>query len=269
MADQVKPAWVNFGAHVKSLRTTQGWSLEDLAQLTHFSATYHSKIENAKRVPNEDIVTAMDSVFGTNGALLRLWRDVKRSESGTGWYEQSEEYEKEAEEIRFFHPFVIPGFFQSEEYACVLISHTVPMADEARIQKTIGARKAWRERLRTDDSLMLSVVIPELVLTQNVGGPNVMRDQFGRLQKEATAEGVTIQILPLGLSDFTWTVGAFRLIYINDRSPLVCSEHTTGEHITDEAPQVRRLEVAYNKLLTWALPPDASIEKMTEIKEAL
>ena len=269
MADQVKPAWVNFGAHVKGLRTTQGWPLEDLAQLTHFSATYHSKIENAKRVPNEDIVTAMDSVFGTNGALLRLWRDVKRSEGGTGWYEQSEEYEKEAEEIRFFHPFVIPGFFQTEEYARVLISHTVPMADEARIQKTIEARKAWRERLRTHDSLMLSVVIPELVLSQNVGGSNVMQDQLGRLQKEAVAEGVTIQLLPLGLSDFTWTVGAFRLIYINDRSPLVCSEHTTGEHITDEAPQVRRLEVAYNKLLTWALPPDASLEKMTEIKEAL
>ncbi|WP_083924356.1 helix-turn-helix domain-containing protein [Nocardiopsis lucentensis] len=269
MADQKQPAWVSFGDHVRSLRRQEGWSLQHLAKLTNYSATYHSKVERAVRSPKQGIVEAMDSAFGTNGALLRMWRDVERSESGSGWYEQSGEYEKEAEEIRFFHPFVVPGFFQTEEYARVLISHTVPMADEARIQKTIAARKAWRERLRTDDSLMLSAVIPELVLTQRVGGSDVMREQLERLTKEATAEGVTIQLLPLGLNDFTWTAGAFRLIYIGDRSPLVCSEHTTGEHITDEAPQVRRLEVAYNKLLSWALPPDASLAKMTEIKEAL
>ncbi len=237
--------------------------------MTNYSATYHSKVERAVRAPKQGIVDAMDTAFSTNGALLRLWRDVERLESGSGWYEQSEEYEKEADEIRFFHPFVIPGFFQTEGYARILISHTVPMANEARIQRTIAARQSWRERLQTEGSLMLSVVIPELVLTQRVGGSHVMRDQLERLEKEATAEGITIQVLPMGLSDFTWTVGSFRLIYINDRSPLVCSEYTTGEHITDEAPQVRRLEVAYNKLQTWALSPDDSLEKMTEIKEAL
>nr|WP_255495156.1 helix-turn-helix transcriptional regulator [Nocardiopsis sp. FR4] len=267
--DRTIPAWVEFGKHLRRLRKQQRLSLDQVAALTTYSATYHGKLERAVRPPNHAIVEALDREFSTNGALLRMWRDVERAESGSGWYEQSEEYEKEADEIRFFHPFVIPGFFQTEEYSRVLISHTVPMANEARIQRTIAARKSWRERLRTEDTLMLNVVIPELVLTQRVGGSHVMREQLECLEQEAAAEGITIQVLPLGLSDFTWTVGAFRLIYINDRSPLVCSEHTTGEHITDEAPQVRRLEVAYNKLQTWALPPDASLEKMTGLKEAL
>ncbi|MBB6118370.1 helix-turn-helix domain-containing protein [Nocardiopsis algeriensis] len=269
MVDQKKPVWISFGEHVRGLRRQMGWSLDQLGRETTYSATYHSKVERAVRSPKQGIVEAMDSAFGTNGALLRMWRDVARLESGAGWYEQSEEYEKEANEIRFFHPFVIPGFFQTEGYSRVLISHTVPMANEARIQKTVAARKAWRERLKTEDSLMLSVVIPELVLTQRVGGSQVMREQLGRLAEEAMARGTTIQVLPLGLSDFTWTVGAFRLIYVGDRSPIACSEHTTGEHVTDEAMQVRRLEVAYNKLLSWSLPPDASLARMTEIKEAL
>jgi transcriptional regulator with XRE-family HTH domain len=269
MVDRTIPTWVEFGKHLRRLRKQQRLSLDQLATLTTYSATYHGKIERAVRLPNHGIVEALDREFSTNGALLRMWRDVTRSESGSGWYEQSEEYEKEADEIRFFHPFVIPGFFQTEDYSRVLISHTVPMANEARIQRTIAARKSWRERLSTGDSLMLSVVIPELVLTQSVGGSGVMQEQLERLVGEATAEGITIQVLPLGLSDFTWTVGAFRLIYINDRSPLVCAEHTTGEHITDEANHVRELEVSYNKLLTWALPPDVSLAKMIEIKEAL
>ena len=269
MADQKQPAWVSFGDHVKSLRRQEGWSLQHLAKLTNYSATYHSKVERAVRSPKQGIVEAMDSAFGTNGALLRMWRDVERSESGAGWYEQSGEYEKEATEIRFFHPFVIPGFFQTESYARVIVTHSVPTATKEHIQKTVTARKAWRERLQTEDELMLNVVVPEFVLTQNVGGPGVMQEQLDRLIKEAQGDSITVQVLPTGLSDFTWVVGAFRLIYINDRSPLVCAEHSAGEFITDEAHYVRRLEVAYNKLQTWALSPDDSMNKMKEIKEAL
>ncbi|MEV2274750.1 helix-turn-helix transcriptional regulator [Nocardiopsis sp. NPDC049922] len=269
MADQKQPAWVSFGNHVKSLRRQEGWSLQRLAKLTNYSATYHSKVERAVRPPKQGIVEAMDSAFGTNGALLRMWRDVERSESGSGWYEQSGEYEKEAEEIRFFHPFVVPGFFQTEGYARALISDTIPATDEAGMKKIVSARQSWRKRLRTGNGLMLNVIIPEFTLTQPVGGPEVMAEQFDVLSKESQAEGIAVQILPLGLKDFTWTVGAFRLIYINDRSPLLCCEHATGEDITDEAHYVRRLEIAYNKLQMWALSPADSLQKLNKLKESL
>ncbi|MFI6576669.1 helix-turn-helix domain-containing protein [Nocardiopsis sp. NPDC050513] len=269
MVDRQRPGWVEFGKHVRRLRTQANLSLDRLARLTTYSATYLSKIERAVRVPNAGIVEALDRELGTHGALLRMWRDAERAETDPGWYEQSDEYEKKATEIRFFHPFVVPGFFQVESYTRVIATHSVPVGSRDSVRRAVETRRAWRERLRTDGDLVLSVVVPEFVLTQPVGGPEVMRDQLERLIQEAQGEFVSVQVLPMGISDFAWTVGAFRLIYFEDRSPIICSDHSVGEHITDEVTHVRYLESVYNKLQAWALSPDASLQKIKDRKDAL
>ncbi|WP_116248138.1 helix-turn-helix transcriptional regulator [Nocardiopsis sp. FIRDI 009] len=268
MVDRPKPAWVEFGKHVRRLRTQANLSLDRLARLTTYSATYHSKIERAVRVPNVGIVEALDRELGTRGALLRMWRDVARSESGS-WYEQPDEYEKEATEIRFFHPFVLPGFLQTESYARIITSHSVPNIDRESLEKTVGMRQAWRRLLRENEDLRLSVVIPEFVLTRLVGGAETMREQLERLIQESQTEGLTLQVLPEGISDFAWTVGAFWLVYIEDQSPIVCTEHCIGGHMTSEARYVRKLESAYNRLQVWALSPNDSLHKIKALRDVL
>ncbi|WP_028648662.1 Scr1 family TA system antitoxin-like transcriptional regulator [Nocardiopsis sp. CNT312] len=269
MVDRLKPAWVEFGKHVRRLRTQGNLSLDRLSRMTSYSATYHSKIERAVRVPNAGIVEALDREFGTNGALIRMWRDVERSENGKVWYYDPDDYVREGTEMRYFHPFVLPGFLQVEEYARVIASHASTTLDREHVQRVVSGRTQWRERLRENTDLVVSVVIPEFVLTRLVGGAEVMRGQLERLAAEAREEAVTVQVLPSGIRDFAWTAGAFWLVYFSDQSPLVVSEHSSGEHVTDEESVVRRLEATYSRLQVWALSPDASLQRIEEVREEL
>nr|WP_255459394.1 DUF5753 domain-containing protein [Nocardiopsis sp. FR26] len=190
------------------------------------------------------------------------------SQSALDWYEQSRGYEKRAHEIRFFHPLVVPGFFQTADYARVIVTHTVPTASEKRIQKVIRTRASWRADLDTDEGLMLNVIVTELALTRPVTS-EVMREQLDRLIQEAEKPTITLQVLPSGISDLAWLSGAFRLVYIEGEQPLLCAEHAVGEYLTDEEQETRKLETVFSNLQAWALPPDVSARKLEEMRQAL
>ncbi|MFE3458173.1 DUF5753 domain-containing protein [Nocardiopsis aegyptia] len=268
MDEPQKAEWVKFGQRVKRLRKRQGLSLAALAAAAGWSATYLGKIENAKRSPNPDVVEDLDRVLRTNGALLRDWGDVLRAGTTPEWYEQSRAYEKRANELRFFHPLVVPGFFQTRDYARVIITQSVPAASEEHVLNVIRTRQSWRTDLKTGDGLLLNVILTELALTQPIAS-EIMGEQLDRLIHEAQESPVTIQVLPLGVPDLAWLSGAFRLIYIEDEQALLCTEHARGEYLTADPSSVRSLEARFSKLQAWALPPDASVEKLKEMRQAL
>ncbi|NYH52827.1 MULTISPECIES: helix-turn-helix domain-containing protein [Nocardiopsis] len=268
MDEPRKSEWVRFGLHLKRLRTQQGLSLNRLADRAEWSATYLGKLENAKRAPNADVVRDLDRELRTNGALLRAWNDVVRAQAALDWYEQSRGYEKRAHEIRFFHPLVVPGFFQTPEYARVIVTHTVPTASEKRIQNVIRTRESWRKDLDTDGGLVLNVILTELALTRPIAS-EVMREQLDRLIQEAERPTVTLQVLPSGISDLAWLSGAFRLVYIEGEQPLLCAEHAIGEYLTDDEQETRKMETVFSKLQAWALPPDVTARKLGEMRQAL
>ncbi|OLT26508.1 hypothetical protein BJF83_21100 [Nocardiopsis sp. CNR-923] len=268
MDEPRKSEWVRFGQRVKRLRKQQGLSLNEVAKGTGWSASYLGKIENATRTPNGDVVTALDRALRTNGALLRDWGDVLKAKAEPKWYRQSRDYDKRASEIRIFHPLVVPGFFQTSDYARLLISQAVPGVSEERIQNVVDTRASWRADLNTDAGLILNVVLTELALTQPIS-PEIMRAQLDRLTRESEEVNVTVQVLQTGVPDLAWLRGAFRLIYGEDGQPVLCVEQAVGESLTDDAREIRDLEAVFSKLQAWALPPDASVRKLKEMRQAL
>ncbi|MCY9786221.1 helix-turn-helix transcriptional regulator [Nocardiopsis sp. EMB25] len=268
MDEPQKPEWVRFGQRVKRLRRRQGLSLNELARRTDWSASYLGKIENATRAPNGDVVTALDRALRTNGALLREWGDVLKARTEPEWYRQSRDYEKRAREIRFFHPLVVPGFFQTSEYARLLISQSVPGASEDHIQNVIRTRASWRADLRTDAGLALNVILAETALSLPMPA-EVMGEQIERLVQESERANITVQILPAGVPDLAWINGPFRLIYIGDEQAVLCVEHPVGELLFADTREIRNLEAVFGRLQAWALPPDSSARKLKEMRQAL
>ncbi|WP_017600566.1 helix-turn-helix domain-containing protein [Nocardiopsis lucentensis] len=268
MDEPQKPEWVRFGQRVKRLRKQQGLSLNALAKGTGWSASYLGKIEKATRAPNGDVVTTLDSALRTNGALLREWGDVLKARTEPEWYRQSRDYDKRAREIRFFHPVVVPGFFQTSEYARVLTSQAVPGAPEERIQNVIDTRASWRADLKTDAGLLLNIIMAETALSLPIP-PEIMGEQIDRLIQESQEAAITFQILPAGVPDLAWIIGPFRLIYIGDEQAVLCVEHPVGELLFDDVREIRDLEAVFSRLQAWALPPDASARKLKEMRQAL
>ncbi|MDA2811524.1 helix-turn-helix transcriptional regulator [Nocardiopsis sp. RSe5-2] len=266
MPENPVPSWAQFGKYLREARREADLSLDGLGARIPYSASLVSKIERGVRAPNQDIVQALDSVLGTNGELLQAWKDADRARNEPFWFEQAAEYEKQATRICFFHPFVLPGFFQEPEYARLLVAHVDPSDDTRVADGVADARQGWREKLR---GARLEVVIPEQVLRAGVGGPEVMRPQMERLVREAADPSATIQVLPADVPDFSWTVGAFRLMYRQYTPFMLCTEHAGGEALSRDKTLIRQLERAFGRLQVWSRSPTDSVDMMVRIKESL
>ncbi|HEX5493677.1 MAG TPA: tetratricopeptide repeat protein [Mycobacteriales bacterium] len=61
-----------FGAELRRLRTSAGYSLAHVAGVTHYSRGHLSKIESGKARPNEKLASACDVALDTGGVLAAL-----------------------------------------------------------------------------------------------------------------------------------------------------------------------------------------------------
>src|SRR6202161_1856319 len=124
------PAGV-FGAELRYYRTRAGLSQKDLALRANVSHDVISKIETGERPPAEDFPPRLDAIseLDTQGALTRLWRDLKKSlkQRAYGWFQEWADPEPEATALRWYEPLVVPGLLQTEDYARAILSLNPPV----------------------------------------------------------------------------------------------------------------------------------------------
>ncbi|RKS05955.1 hypothetical protein DFP74_1573 [Nocardiopsis sp. Huas11] len=107
--------------------------------------------------------------------------------------------EEAASEISTFETQIVPGLFQTEDYARAVIravhavNHT-PTADiEDRVQVRMRRQAAWEER----GAPHVWAIIGEAAIRQQAGGVPTMRGQLQRLlELSDMQERVTLQVLP-------------------------------------------------------------------------
>ncbi|MDX6328445.1 MAG: hypothetical protein QOI83_828, partial [Streptomycetaceae bacterium] len=65
-------AWQSFGRELRRVRTVRGLSLTRLAELTHYSKGYLSKIETGAKPASSDLARRLDDALDAGGHLMRL-----------------------------------------------------------------------------------------------------------------------------------------------------------------------------------------------------
>jgi hypothetical protein len=103
--------------------------------------------------------------------------------------------EDEAATLRTYQPNLVPGLLQTERYAWELIETQSDLPLET-VRRLATLRTLRQQVLSRDDSPRLDVILDEAVLRRPVGGPAVMRAQYGQLAEIAARPGVTVQVLP-------------------------------------------------------------------------
>ncbi|MBV1850039.1 helix-turn-helix domain-containing protein [Catellatospora tritici] len=62
----------HFGAELRRLRLAAGYSLTEMVNLTYYSKSHLSKVENGLKPPSEDLARRCDALLGAAGELTRL-----------------------------------------------------------------------------------------------------------------------------------------------------------------------------------------------------
>lgn len=170
---------------------------------------------------------------------------------------------------RMYQPSIVPGILQTRDYAAA-IAGQVLRAGKPELDQAIDARVARASRLTGPDSLLAHAVISESALRLQIGGPQVMADQYRRLRELAELPNVTIQVLPLAHG-----VGAAfpaPFVLLGYRRPvgnpgIAYIEHLTRTVFMDDPDEIADYRTAWDRVSAAALDAAASTQFIQAIAD--
>jgi hypothetical protein len=128
--------------------------------------------------------------------------------------------EDDAAVLRTYQPNLVPGLLQTEHYAWELIGTQSDLPLEV-VRRLASLRALRQQVLSRDDAPRLDVILDEAVLRRPVGGPTVMREQYGHLAEIAASRRVTILVLPFEAGPSHALGSGFHIFEFNGGEPAV------------------------------------------------
>lgn len=130
--------------------------------MVRFSKHTVASIEQGRRVPDWDFVTAADAAPGFTDVLHEAFRKVTREPSGlAAWFRRWAWYEQRAISLFTYECRLIPGLLQTETYARTLFANQVPLWDDEQIEAQLRARLERQRLLRERPHTLFSFVLEE------------------------------------------------------------------------------------------------------------
>lgn len=166
-----------FADELRLARQAAGLSQDQLAEHINFSQSLVAMVETCKRPPTIAFAKACDETLNTGGLLTRIAQRAMKQEMTPEWFHPWTTAEKEATTLRTYHPTVIPGLLQTEEYARTLLSAD-PGATPEEVEQRVAARM---ERQVVLTRCPLVAVLDESALRRKVAEPKIMQDQLTAL----------------------------------------------------------------------------------------
>jgi len=198
------------GARLHELRAEAGLTGRGLAERLGWPQSKISKLENGKQTPASTDLTAWAQAVGRPDTADELTGRLRGLETRVrSWKRQlaaghrvrqeaSVTEESSAELIRAFEPSIIPGIFQTAEYARHVLTNVSELQQTATdIDDGVRARMK-RQATLYEPGHLFRVVIWEAALHVLYCPANVMVEQLDRLSGLIGLDTVSLGILPLG-----------------------------------------------------------------------
>ncbi|MBP2334570.1 transcriptional regulator with XRE-family HTH domain [Saccharothrix coeruleofusca] len=266
------------GFELERLRTAAKLTLQDVGNGLGVSASTISRLENGKREPTPEEVSAILAVIGVIGPERNRLLDRARGGDGSGLLEASNptvqsrtytNFETRATVITDFELMLVPGLAQTPEYAYAVISAIQVDEEEPSIEVRVGRRMARQAILARRTPPELNLIITEAALRLPIGGPKVMARQVKHLIDLTDRANVTILVIPSAVVGYAGLLGQFVIFdFASDRPVVHIEDRTTGLFLDDPA-KVSLYRLTVEKLTDVALDEQDSVRLMTSIAHDL
>ncbi len=177
--------------------------------------------------------------------------------------------EGSASSIQVFHPYLIPGLLQTEDYALALLSAYTP--DELA-QRLVEMRMERQDNLfEQADPPVMEFIFGEEALHRIIGGPQVMRKQLHHLLDYIGRPNTSIRIVPYSAGAHPGLRGPFLLLGLNDSGdPVLFVEGPNGDYVTrDDNEMVVRSIVHFDLLRERAFSEGEARRLLNELIESM
>ncbi|WP_155056357.1 helix-turn-helix domain-containing protein [Streptomyces blattellae] len=271
------------GVQLTGFREDAGLAQDQAARALGFSPAKLSRIEAGKgrRPPAESDVRALLELYGTDGyeasVLLKLlhragepgWWQRYDKRLMPEWFDRLVGLQEAAAAIRTFEIQYVPGLLQTPEYTRAVVRRGLPTAPAAEVRRRVELRTRRTELLLRADAPQLWAVIDESVLLRVLGSVDVMREQLVQLIGMAQRSNVTVQIVPLDVTNAS--APAIPITYLRfgglDLPDVVYLEHIRSANFLEDQDETEEYRLALDRLADEALTPRASLELLRETME--
>ncbi|MFC6084273.1 Scr1 family TA system antitoxin-like transcriptional regulator [Sphaerisporangium aureirubrum] len=253
-----------FGFELRKHREAAGLTQRELADKIQYTNVMISAVENAKRTPSLDFAERCDAALHLDGALVRLWPFIHHSATPT-WFRPWLDLEREATVLRTWEPLVVPGLLQTEEYARTIFQGE-PRPVPERVEEQVMARMERQLIFERAEPPMFWALLDEGVLHRVIGNHHIMNEQLKRLEELSFLPHITIQVVPFSARATAGLEGGFVLAQTPGAADTVYIEAVGHGHLLERDEDVRKIATRYEVIRAEALPRQASLDLIREIR---
>lgn len=268
------------GARISRARTDAGWSGQALAAAVGIGQPALSKMETGRTKVTAAVLARIVEALGIEQAEADALDALRRHSERPGWWQDfgdilSEpvealiELEAEASWVRSYDGAVIPGLLQTRAYAERIITAGSMHMRVADIDRYLELR--MRRQRRLAEGMRFTAVVSEAVIRQQVGGPEVMRDQLAHVLAVTEEHDVTVQVVPFTADAHAALTDQFVIIEWpdDDGSEAVYVDGQTSWTVHESAGAVRQYRYVFAAVQSVAYPGRDSIALIDDVRKGL
>ena len=256
------------GRHLRDLRNKQRMTVKTAAENLEWSETKIWRIENGLTSLRSFDAEAMCRVYGAPADLTEALKALAKETKSKGWWQAYGDVipewfdvyiglEEAASEISSYESELVPGLFQTEEYARTVIDAVHHNKGEEEIDRRVKLRIARQALVRRATAAPeLRLVLNEGILRRPVGGVEVMARQLDQLVESVDLPTVSLRVVPFGtgMHDGLMT-GPFVILRFpssgdgtDSEPPTVYMDGFTGALYLDKPRETERYATAFENI---------------------
>jgi transcriptional regulator with XRE-family HTH domain len=267
------------GLELRQLRENANLTIEQVATRLEVSDSKISRIENGQVSATPRDVRDIAALYGVTGQRMENLMQLARETREKPWWSPYSdlglnyvEYEAEASTILMFSPMILPGLFQTPDYARAIIRGIRYDLPPEEIERRVEFRMKRQARLaEAAPPPRLWAVIDEAILHRMIGDPMIMHHQLKSLVETARLPHVTLQLLPFAGGAHAGLDGPFIIVRFSEPTDrdIVYFEHTDSEHHLEDPDAISLYGSLFDHIRAAALKPDDSLELLSRRADEL
>ncbi|MGH3770749.1 MAG: helix-turn-helix domain-containing protein [Pseudonocardiaceae bacterium] len=268
------------GARLSRYRAERGLTGAALAAELNLGQPQLSRIENGKAKVTPAALRRLVQLLGIPEAEAGKLDELRRRSAEPGWWQDygdilSEpvemliELEVEASWIRGYEGHVIPGLLQTRDYAERIITASSPHMRVADIDRYLELRMRRQKRLA--EGMRFTAILSEAAIRQQVGGPEVLREQLRHITRATRELDVTVQVVPFTADAHAALGDSFVIIqWPDEHDPeAVYVDGQTSWTVHERSGIIRQYVHAFASVQAQALPPRESLDLIHTVSKEL
>ncbi|MFI6348294.1 helix-turn-helix domain-containing protein [Streptomyces sp. NPDC050560] len=257
--EDVSPVLRMAGRIIKTWRDRAGLTQSQLGDRIGYSYEQVASVEQGRRAPKEDFLTAADDVLRAEGTISALTEDVDKAKYPKKVRDLAK-WEGRSVEIRAYTNTTLNGLLQTPDYARAVLEARMPRYEDAEVENLLAMRMA-RQRIidPAKATPIFHFVQDEMSLRHLIGGRDVMRAQLEHVLEVVRLKNVDVQVLPMTIEDHPGLDGPFKLMRLQGGDVLAYNEVQRTHRLVSDLYEIRMLEICYGAIRSNALPVKESV----------